>query len=370
MRVARPAGIVLRLARGFAIAFAACGALELALVLIDFRHEPRDAPIVVAVPDGWTDSGRIHRKDVATLWCPAPGARIPWGEDETVNSAGYRGPVLPLARAPGTLRVATLGDSSTFGHSVAYAECYSARLVAPLAARIGRPVEVVDAGVIGYSVRQGLERWRTLVSAYRPDVVVAAFGAVIEHVPAMGRPDDDLIRGQVLNASAFGRWTARLRRDLRIAHGAAWIADFVRGGRIARDKERWERELLARSQLDTVGRVDWAGTRRVSVDDFERFLLELRDEVQATGARFVALSMPRRLSVENQRPIVLEYTKRLADLARAGEIELVDGRAAFGRALSADVSPRDFLVDDFHPSPLGHEVLARALVDALERAAR
>ena len=88
--------------------------------------------------------------------------------------------------------------------------------------------------------------------------------------------------------------------------------------------------------------------------------------MRATGARFVAISMPRRMKVEKRSPVVLEYTRRLADLAERGEFELVDGRAAFGRALRPDVSPRALLVDDFHPSPLGHEILAAALADKLE----
>lgn len=357
--------VLLRALYGTAAAFAVCGAVELALILVDFRWDPESAPIVVEVPDGWTDSGRIHQKDVATLWRPSPNARIPWGDDERVNADGYRGPLLAVERRPGTLRIATLGDSSTFGHSVAFAQCWSARLAAILAERTGQEVEVLDAGVIGYSVRQGLERWRTLVRAYSPDVVVAAFGAVIEHVPAMGLPDDELIRAAVMDTNPVVMWTRRLRRDLRIAHAAGWFYELLQGGRVAVRERRWQREIQDKDGLATVGAVDWLGTRRVSVDEFERFLLEMRDEVRESGARFVAISMPRRMVVERTRPVVLEYTRRLAQMAGRGDIELVDGRAAFGRALRDGRSPRDFLVDAYHPSPLGHEILATAVADAL-----
>lgn len=352
------------------VAFGLLGSLELGLVLFDFRHPPLDAPIVVELPEGWVDGRHLHEKDVATLWRPSPGARLPWGTDEHVNAQGYRGPALPLERAPrlgptgGSLRIATLGDSSTFGHSVAWDECYSARL-AGLLTESGRPAEVLDAGVIGYSVRQGLERWRQLVRPHRPDIVVAAFGAVIEHAPAMGLPDDQLIREQVLASSRWKQALNRLRRDLRLAHLAAWLVDGLRGGRDVLKSERWRRELLVESRLASVGAVDWLGTRRVSLAEFERYLLALRDEVRESGARFLVLSMPRRPRVEKDRPVVLEYTRLLHEMAKRGEFELVDGRSAMGQAVRTGPTARELMADDFHPSALGHDILARALVDAI-----
>jgi len=270
---------------GVTAAFAVCGAVELSLILVDFRWAPPESPIVVEVPGGWTDDGKIHRKDVRTLWHPSPGARIPWGDDERVNADGYRGPLLTVERQSATLRIATLGDSSTFGHSVAYEECYSARVGVLITERTGRAVEILDAGVVGHSVRQGLERWRTLVRAYRPDIVVAAYGAVIEHVAAMGLPDDELIREQVMNTSPVVMWTRRLRSDLRMAHMTACLADLARGGRLELQQRRWHDEVRSSEQLGAIGTVDWLGKRRVSLDEFERFLLEMRDEVRATGAR-------------------------------------------------------------------------------------
>jgi lysophospholipase L1-like esterase len=353
-----------RLCLGGAIVFALMGTLELALVLFDFRNPPRDAPIVVELPEGWVDGRALHDKDVATLWKPSPGAKLPWGLDERVNEEGFRGPALPLERTPGRLRIATLGDSSTFGHSVAWDECYSAR-VARMLTEAGQPAEVIDAGVIGYSVRQGLERWRQTVRAYRPDVVVAAFGAVIEHGLAMGKPDDELIRAQVLAASSWKQTMNRLRRDLRLAHLAAWVADALRGGREEIRKADRRKELLAESAHSDIGLPDWKGMRRVAVPDFEKFLLQLRDEVRDSGARLIVLSMPRRPRVERERPVVMEYTRVIQEMADRGEFEMVDGRRALGRAVRKGPSTKELMADDFHPSALGHEFLAQALVEVI-----
>jgi len=353
-----------RLLLGTAIAVALLGTLELALVLLDFRHPPIDAPIVVELPDGWVDGRAIHERDVATLWRPSPGARLPWGNDEHVNARGYRGPEVPLERSPERLRIATLGDSSTFGHSVAFDECYSARVARRLT-ESGQPAEVIDAGVIGYSLRQGLERWRQLVRPYEPDIVIAAFGAVIDHTGSMGLPDDRLIREQVMASSRWKQTLNRLRRDLRLAHLMAWIAEGLRGGRDTLRSEQRHRELLEDTEMHNVGLVDWLGTRRVSLVEYEKFLLELRDEVQDSGARLLVLSMPRRPRVERDRPVVMEYTRLMHAMAARGEFELVDGRAALGRALRSGPTTREMMADDFHPSALGHEILALELVRAI-----
>jgi hypothetical protein len=186
----------------------------------------------------------------------------------------------------------------------------------------------------------------------------------------MGLSDDALIRGQALNVNPFVQWTRRLRRDLRLTHVAASAADALRGGRIEIQRRRRESELAVRPSLASLGAVDWPGTRRVSVEDFGTDMRTLHDEVVATGARFVALAMPRRISEETMRPVLLEYTRKLASLAENGVFELVDGRAALGRAIKADVWPRDLLIDDFHPSSLGHAALAQALADEIARPAK
>lgn len=356
---------LLRVVLGCAIAFAACGALELTLVLVGFAYPPLDSPIVVELPDDWMDSGGIHTRDAACLWRPAAGASIPWGIDERVNSDGYRGPLLPRERAPGVMRIVNLGDSSTFGHSVAYADCYSARLAALLAERTGKPVEVLDAGVIGYTVRQGLERWRVFARQYQPDVVIGAFGAVNEHIACMGLPDDELIRTRAHEANPVVRWARRLRTDLRLAHVGGYVSDALHGGRAAMMQRNRERELAIRPSLEGVVELDWGGARRVSLDDFETFSLMLRDEVRATGARYIALSLPRRLEVTRKRPVLLEYSRRLEALGARGEFEFVDGRIVLGRAIRTDVWPKDLLIDAFHPSPLGHAALAEALAEAV-----
>jgi len=74
-------------------------------------------------------------------------------------------------RAPDRLRVMVFGDSMVVGRDVAQDRIYTARLEALLCAR-GLDVEVINAGVLGYSTDQALllmERW---VPVYGPDLVL------------------------------------------------------------------------------------------------------------------------------------------------------------------------------------------------------
>jgi len=282
-----------------------------------------------------------------------------------VNEAGFRGPLLDLAKTPGVLRIATMGDSSTFGYGVAFEETYSAQLVRMLAEK-GVRAEVIDAGVVGTTVRQGMERYRDQVAPYKPDILVAAYGAVIEHVGALGGVgDDELIRRGVYAKSGWAIETARLRRNLRSLHFMAWCMDRLRG----QDNEaQWhEREKQQVMLNPTMGRVDWAGVRRVSLEEFEQDLLQLRANVADDGGNMVLLPLAHRGQFEKDSPVVMEYYKKILEVGARERIPVADGRTAFGQAVKDGHWIPELLLDNFHPTPLGHEYLARALCDEILR---
>src|SRR4029078_8111380 len=79
------------------------------------------------------------------------------------------------AHRRGTLRVACVGDSWTFGMNVDQDRTYPNRLSAALRAADAR-AEVENFGVLGYSSFQGLELLKSRVLQRRPDVVAIGFG--------------------------------------------------------------------------------------------------------------------------------------------------------------------------------------------------
>ncbi len=115
-------------------------------------------------------------------WGLKPGA-AGWQTDEgrgfvSVNSAGFRGPAWTIAKPPGTLRIAVVGDSFTEAPHVNYDHTFCAvaeRELGGCKALAGRKVQVMDFGVDAYGTAQELITLRRHAWKYSPDMVVLAF---------------------------------------------------------------------------------------------------------------------------------------------------------------------------------------------------
>lgn len=88
-----------------------------------------------------------------------------------INSLGLRGPEL-TAVPPGGLRVLVLGDSLASGLEVAENQTYSAVAAGLLSARLGVPVQFVNAGVRGYGTDQEWLLYQERLKQLHPDVVI------------------------------------------------------------------------------------------------------------------------------------------------------------------------------------------------------
>lgn len=97
-----------------------------------------------------------------------------FGTPIQTNSLGMRGPEL---RDDGSQRILALGDSCTMGWRVEQDESYPAVLQSLLDARPDGPrVQLLNAGVAGYTSHQGLVYLRESGLALDPDVVIIGFG--------------------------------------------------------------------------------------------------------------------------------------------------------------------------------------------------
>jgi lysophospholipase L1-like esterase len=86
----------------------------------------------------------------------------------TINSRGFRGPEIAPQRRRGTIRIVTLGGSSTFGTQVADEDAWPRQL----ARRLGNDFEVVNLGVPGYSSVENLIQTAFLLSDLNPDIAI------------------------------------------------------------------------------------------------------------------------------------------------------------------------------------------------------
>ena len=341
--------------------------LEVGLRWGGFDYPPSDGPLSIWNPaeDRAMRFGRgMFTTAPRQLWVPRPGSKDVWGDGERINAGGYRGPYRPPGGHPGVYRVLVLGESCTFGYGVKSSETFPSRLEALLADR-GRNVEVLNAGVIGYTVRQGLERYRAMGRAYRPDVVVEAFGEVNEHYVTGQPPDVVRIEQPLEPGNAWTEGVTFVRENLRTAHLFANLVDGLSAERSL------ERSLQFRKLSDDhetnlhMGEVDCKADRRVSPGDFETALLELGNEVRADGARYVMLSLPRRRSTEADAPVLRLYTQVVEELARRENIALADGYHDFRAAEERGVAESDLYRDNWHLSQAGHDEIARTLYRAI-----
>ncbi len=109
-----------------------------------------------------------------------PGKRFESGPFHVdVNSLGFRGPEMQSPKAPGTFRIFAIGESSTFGWKGvrSHSEAWPAVLEAKLrAAHPGRAIEVVNAGVPGYTSIEQRINFLLRISHLQPDAIVIYHG--------------------------------------------------------------------------------------------------------------------------------------------------------------------------------------------------
>ena len=94
------------------------------------------------------------------------------GADLRTNRDGFRGPDREVRKAPGTLRIALIGDSHAFGYGVDHAASMGEVLARELGVSLRRPVEVMNFAVNGYNSLQQLAVLRHFALRHSPDVVV------------------------------------------------------------------------------------------------------------------------------------------------------------------------------------------------------
>jgi lysophospholipase L1-like esterase len=172
----------------------------------------------------WLDALLILQNDSTLIWRNEPNARrtyldvfspvraaedriallrqfIPTIPDEfrnnptweiRLNSEGFRGGEMPATRQPGTVRIACIGDSWTFGMPVGQDQTYPSRLAEWLRQeQPGTVYDVQNFGVLGFSSFQGLQLLKSRVLNARPDIIVIGFGMNDGEVP--GYRDKDII---------------------------------------------------------------------------------------------------------------------------------------------------------------------------------
>jgi acyl-CoA synthetase (AMP-forming)/AMP-acid ligase II/acyl carrier protein len=96
-----------------------------------------------------------------------------------VNSHGFRSPEIPLAKVPGTIRLAFLSDSVAFGSwEMQEKETWPAQMVEQIkSSHPGLSCDYINASMPGNGIRHISLLYQQSIVAFRPDIVILAPGA-------------------------------------------------------------------------------------------------------------------------------------------------------------------------------------------------
>ena len=278
-----------------------------------------------------------------------------------VNSSGIRvmtardgsrriSPTHPTPPPNPALKIAIIGDSTSFGWAVDYDETYGELLRQRLEERLQRPVELRNFSVPGYNSKQERLCFERSVLPWKPDLAILHYDF----------NDADPIEGKPLNymAPTYGdnplhsiaiKWALRSLQQRRI-NRAAWVP--------AEDPQhptQVYRHYRAAGPL------------------YDQHLRELETIAQeAAGAHIRLIAFIFNTWLERQADFAKDpfYTLLHQPLARALQsygYAVMDGYPLYQGVMAENnwdnlmllwVSPRDA-----HPNPIGHMLIAQALFD-------
>ena len=140
----------------------------------------------------------ILEQDPTLIWRFKPNARTTFqGVPVSINSFGFRSEDFSPEKSDGAKRIFCMGASPTFGWGVTADKAYSEQLERLLQDFYkDKQIEVINAGIIGYSSLQGRRLLEEKILSYSPDLLIVAY--VINDVDAnrffrsVGRPDKEL----------------------------------------------------------------------------------------------------------------------------------------------------------------------------------
>jgi hypothetical protein len=115
--------------------------------------------------------GSAHLTNKRVTW-RSEGYSVSW-----FNEAGMREPGLTVAKPPGTLRIALLGDSLTESLQVPLEKTFGRIMEEKLTDQLNKPIQVLNFGVSGYSTAQEYLQLKQKVLQYKPDVVLVCYNS-------------------------------------------------------------------------------------------------------------------------------------------------------------------------------------------------
>ncbi len=253
--------------------------------------------------------------------------------DTATNALGLRDDEIVTSKRKGIVRVLCVGDSCTYGSGVRRRDAYPQVLQRLLGPR----VEVINAGVPGYTAYQAARWLERDGMALEPDVVVFATG-FNEGRSWDGRTDEEH-RGRLEPAGG-------LDELLRHSRFVQWLASRLQDGRD--DGEGPPRER--------------GDVRRLPVPRYAHWLEQAEAIAASGGARLMHLMWPRRDNLTQDDPALGGHQDALLRRCRRLGLPLVDPAPAL-RPLGVEAT----MLDGIHMTPAGNAIVAGEVGRQLRR---
>lgn len=115
----------------------------------------------------------VYRSPGAGYTLMKPGKQYEYqGIPVVINDKGLRSPATSYEKPEESYRILSLGDSIAMGWAVQVEDLYSQRLAEYLPSVDGRPIEVINAGVPGWNLENELSFLQAEGMKYNPDLVI------------------------------------------------------------------------------------------------------------------------------------------------------------------------------------------------------
>lgn len=349
-----------KIALAVAAVVAALGVAEIAVRVLDLG--PYISPI-----DGYI---RLSENPVLKYEF-LPGARAGRGRGLLViNSHGMRDLERSRSKAPGTYRIACIGDSICQGFGIPREEAFPARLETHLNGRVRRQgsnvsrFEVLNFGVPGYSIEQIVEHLRVNVARFEPDAVVYGY--------CLNDPQEQSLELASISRGASGedpRFWAGLR---------AWIGPRLSWSRLfllvdhavrshapsasddgADTNQEADPQVAAFRRGNLPAYLEWLHSDEGRWQRVEQGLSDLAATARTMRVPVLVAVFPE-LDVLDEYPIAATHG-RLVDAIQAQGVFACD----LLRPFQSKRDIREERIDPLHPGPVGHDLAAAMMAERL-----
>ena len=277
-----------------------------------------------------------------------------------INSQGFRGEEINPVKPTGTIRIVCIGDSGTFGvwfgaRARRNWDSYPEELGTILKQHGYGNLEVINAGVVGYTSAHTLRQLMTKVLKLEPDIIIARTG--FNDIAHLG---NEFFRAYYIKeppgfiiGSLMYRWP-----ESRLVRLAAWLDRKLVSKSVAGDKNVVSHEEFGANLERIIEASEKRGIDLLFVD------YPLRDS--ETGLNRQEMYLTNYYGVETLAEFHEKhggYQEILSDTARDHGVDIVDTAGAMKKFAGSSYSEYDFV----HPNASGTRIVAYEVYLALEK---